>query len=430
MLHTMPLLFLLLLTGSISNSRSHLTAVRASRRTTLGLERLNAFVPLSCNAAPTSCTSWTASLGTSGVFTELIIVPCGQCYIMDHTGDALILEKGIDIQGKLVLPDGYKQNILTPMVVVQGELEMTATKPVDGIPLITFTMTGQNDQQFQPIRENALVCHGEVSEESTQCKTGKKAFVVAGGKVTWNGIPEDTPTWLRLQDTKGSSERPDTIVIEESIRGKWAPGATILITSHTNVWNEQQERKILDIRNAAESGHVEILLESPIVKPTTAKEYPDFAVEVALLSRNILFKSGKDENLSHGGHLWIRHTPDVAQTIQGVEFRDFGQQGTLGRYPIHFHLCDNQILSTVAKNTIRNSHQRCIVVHGTNNLMVRENIAFDTKGHCFMTEDGIETGNTFLKNLGAQTGSAATVIPDGGANGIETDHEPATFWLA
>jgi len=64
------------------------------------------------------------------------------------------------------------------------------------------------------------------------------------------------------------------------------------------------------------------------------------------------------------------------------------------------------------------------VVHGTDDLLVEENIAHNTVGHCFMTEDGIETGNQFLLNLGAQTAAATTLIP-----GDNNDDEPATFWI-
>ena len=41
----------------------------------------------------------------------------------------------------------------------------------------------------------------------------------------------------------------------------------------------------------------------------------------------------------------------------------------------------------------------------------------------------METGNEFIRNLGAQTGVPDTIIPDEGANGYETDGEPATYWI-
>jgi hypothetical protein len=84
--------------------------------------------------------------------------------------------------------------------------------------------------------------------------------------------------------------------------------------------------------------------------------------------------------------------------------------------------------SKIQKSAIVQSNQRCVAVHGTNELLIEENIAFDTMGHCFITEDGMETGNKFIRNLGAQTGVPKNIIPNLGANGDESDDEPATFW--
>jgi hypothetical protein len=228
-----------------------------------------------------------------------------------------------------------------------------------------------------------------------------------------------------------SSNTPDTIFVPQSVTGKWEVGAQILITSHTMIWNATQVRTITDIWSffGPMTGYIAVTLSEPIIRPTTLKESSDFAVEVALLSRNIEFNGGPDDIPKQGGHLMFLYTPSVVQTIEGIDFRNFGQQGKLGRYPIHFHFCNDVSGSVVLKNTIRQSNQRCVVVHGTNKLRIEENVAFDTKGHCFMTEDGIETGNEFLYNLGAQTGIPATIIPDVGPNGNETDGEPATFWI-
>lgn len=138
---------------------------------------------------------------------------------------------------------------------------------------------------------------------------------------------------------------------------------------------------------------------------------------------------GDDANKAHGGHFWVMNTPKVKQYIEGVDFQKFGQQGNIGRYPIHFHFCGDVTGSVVTKNTIRQSNQRCVVVHGTDKLRVEENVAFDTKGHCYLLEDGIETGNAFIRNLGAQTSIPATIIPNLGPNGRETDDMPSTFWI-
>ena len=48
-------------------------------------------------------------------------------------------------------------------------------------------------------------------------------------------------------------------------------------------------------------------------------------------------------------------------------------------------------------------HQRCMVVHATSNLLIEENVAYETRGHCYITEEGSEFNNTFLRNLGMST---------------------------
>ncbi len=44
-----------------------------------------------------------------------------------------------------------------------------------------------------------------------------------------------------------------------------------------------------------------------------------------------------------------------------------------------------------------------MTVHGTNNLRVENNVTYNTVGHCFFLEDGIEHGNEFVHNLAIQT---------------------------
>ena len=140
---------------------------------------------------------------------------------------------------------------------------------------------------------------------------------------------------MNLYDVAGGTDfMPSSIVVVDSVRNAWSKGAEVLITSHTRVWNEHQQRTIVQVKNAAETGFVEILLDKPILLPTTIKESPDFAVEVALLSRNIVFQGGVDDNPMHGGHFAIFQTPSVVQSIVGVDIRNFGQQGSLGRYAV------------------------------------------------------------------------------------------------
>lgn len=63
-----------------------------------------------------------------------------------------------------------------------------------------------------------------------------------------------------------------------------------------------------------------------------------------------------------------------------------------------------------------------MTVHGTNQLRLNGNVCYDHLGHGFFMEDGAETDNVFINNLGLGTREN----PDGL---LRTDRDPATFWI-
>ena len=108
--------------------------------------------------------------------------------------------------------------------------------------------------------------------------------------------------------------------------------------------------------------------ENSLLAQDEGEDGSNFSVEVGSLSRKVKFTAEEDDvDPLHGGHLIILHTPNVAQTLRGVEIKNFGQQGNIGRYPIHLHVSEDLQGTVIAKNIIRNSNQRCIVVHGSHN---------------------------------------------------------------
>ena len=94
-----------------------------------------------------------------------------------------------------------------------------------------------------------------------------------------------------------------------------------------------------------------------------------------------------------------------------------------GRYPIHFHMSRSAAGSVIRKNVIRDSKQRCVVILASHDILVEDNVAFDTFGHCYMTEDGGETGNSFLNNIGILTRNQEIGIGS-------TDYQAATLWIS
>ena len=124
--------------------------------------------------------------------------------------------------------------------------------------------------------------------------------------------------------------------------------------------------------------------------------------EVGLLTRNIKLQASADAEQSfYGGHVMAMATSKMF--VEGVEFNRMGQNLTLARYPIHWHLIGDAKGQYIKNAAIHDTYNRCVTVHGTNDLRVENNVTYNTVGHCFFLEDGIEHGNEFIKNLAIQT---------------------------
>ena len=178
--------------ASISSSPETVTPRQLQAATTVDL-----FEPLTCNSQMAACVPWTQYLKSeSHSFSTLIKIGCGVCVTMDLPGPRIDFHQGLDIVGKLVIPERDTRLVIySTMIVVQGELQVTATGEVGPEPNIHFIMNGdQKDATFQPVWNNAGACGGG------PCSVGPKAVVVAGGTVTMRGSPQDTPTWLKIYD--------------------------------------------------------------------------------------------------------------------------------------------------------------------------------------------------------------------------------------
>ena len=124
--------------------------------------------------------------------------------------------------------------------------------------------------------------------------------------------------------------------------------------------------------------------------------------EVGLLTRNIKIQASADaEQTFLGGHIMAMVTSKMF--VEGVELNRMGQNLQLARYPIHWHLVGDGKGQYIKNASIHDTYNRCVTVHGTNDLRVENNVTYNTVGHCFFLEDGIEHGNEFVHNLAIQT---------------------------
>uniref|UniRef100_A0A2I3GM17 hyaluronoglucosaminidase n=1 Tax=Nomascus leucogenys TaxID=61853 RepID=A0A2I3GM17_NOMLE len=169
----------------------------------------------------------------------------------------------------------------------------------------------------------------------------------------------------------------------------------------------------------------------------------DMRAEVGILTRNIVIEGEVEDSCyaenqcqffdydTFGGHVMIMKN-FTSVHLSYVELKHMGQQ-QMGRYPVHFHMCGDvdykggyRHATFVDGLSIHHSFSRCITVHGTNGLLIKDTIGFDTLGHCFFLEDGIEQRNTLFHNLGLLT-KPGTLLPTDRNNSMCTTMRDKVF---
>src|SRR5262249_115539 len=125
----------------------------------------------------------------------------------------------------------------------------------------------------------------------------------------------------------------------------------------------------------------------------------DYRGEVADLSRNVVVESA-DPAKARGHTMYHPHSPG---SISYAHFRHLGKEGALGKYAIHYPLCGATMRgSSVIGASIWDSRNRWVTVHGTQYLVVRDCVGYQSVGHGYFLEDGTEVFNVFDRNLGVQ----------------------------
>jgi hypothetical protein len=297
-----------------------------------------------------------------------------------RAGDTVTIEKGKDvlldvsppslgglrIDGKLSFSDKADIELTTESINVYGELEIgTEARPHTRMATITLT-------------ENV--------------PGNDRGIMIAGGTLNLHG--DRTNSWTKLAGTaKAGSAR-----IEVLNASGWRKGDVIVLAS-TDFDSTQAEKRTI----AAIAGNA-ITLNQPLKYMHFGKITfgVDERGEVGLLTRNIVIQASDDAERSYfGGH--IMAMTGSKMYVSGVELNRMGQNMHLARYPIHWHLVGDGQGQYIENSSIHDSYSRCVTVHGTNNVRVENNVAFNTVGHCYFLEDAVETGNQFIHNLGMKT---------------------------
>ena len=310
-----------------------------------------------------------------------------------------------------------------------------------------------NNQYLGPVRDDyfypyhALMFDG--AKHGTPASVGYFGYKVLGvsyggtlqlfgrkGSCTSNcDDPANTGTsWVRLAATVRPSDHDsgsDTTTLRLSAAVDWKAGDRIVLTTTDYLPGHSEE---LELMQDASGSTVVV----KVVKPDgtlggalkhihNGKPFPlsdvtnissalqssgaETRAAVGLLTRSIRIVSegsapcadGHDTcfpaNSYFGGHVVIRQGFKVVQ-IQGVEFKQLGQGGRTGHYPVHFHHARKTQNTYVKDSSINESMTRWIVLHGTQDVLLQRNVGWKSIGHGFYLEDGTEINNKLYANLG------------------------------
>ncbi|WP_158539600.1 G8 domain-containing protein [Meiothermus sp. QL-1] len=288
--------------------------------------------------------------------------------------------------------------------------------------------------EAQPFTHRATITlTGVPSEADVHLGMGTKFLgAMMGGRLEIIG--EDRVPWTRLAETApaGSTQ----IRLAQPV--DWRVGEQIVIASTALDPHQAEVRTIRAVDGTL------VTLDAPLTYAHFGQlqsfegRVLDERAEVGLLSRNIVIQGDENWMGGFGGHVMVMGShPDRRETnpalrsqarIRGVEFRRLGQFNRIARYPFHWHYNGDSRGDYLENSSFHSNFQRGIVVHGTDNVRVRNNVLYSTVGHSIVTEDGSEQGNRFEGNLVVLT-RAFPYLPDNDLQEAQNDHKAASFWI-
>src|SRR6187399_2677945 len=309
---------------------------------------------------------------------------------------------GLTINGKLSFANNKDVELTTEWVMLHGELEI-GTEKSPHTRKATITLTNN-------VKDEDISGVGGTTDKVD------RGIMLMGGTLNLHGDRQNT--WSKLTNTAAAGATSIQVL---SATG-WRVGDEIVLAS-TDFDPRQAERRTI----SAISGNT-VTLDKKLDYMHFGKVTFDVDErgEVAMITRNIKLQASADAEQSfYGGHVMAMATSKMF--VEGVEFNRMGQNLTLARYPIHWHLIGDAKGQYIKNASLHDTYNRCVTVHGTNFLRVENNVTYNTVGHCFFLEDGAEHGNQFVHNLAIQIKchtSKACVPTNLGANGENTGSNP------
>jgi cell migration-inducing and hyaluronan-binding protein len=349
-------------------------------------------------------------------------------------GDAVEIGRDMDVVLDVDAP-GLRS------LTIQGRLSFSDERDISLESEWIYVPGGelQIGNEANPYRHNASITLTDNIKGEDINTMGDRGIMLMQGTLNLHGTTDHT--WTKLSAT---AERGATSITVLDASG-WEAGDEIVLAS-TDFNPRQAERRTITRVNGNTISFAEPLEYMHFGEITFGV---DERGEVGMLTRNIRIESSEDSNEDYfGGHIMAMSGSKMY--IDSVELNRMGQNMHLARYPVHWHMLGEGAGQYIRNSAIHDTFSRCVTVHGTNNLLVENNVTFNNVGHCFFLEDAVETGNQFVRNLGIMTkchptlpcqpsnlGPAGSAMASRiGSNGQTADHillpsdnTAATFWI-
>ncbi len=302
-------------------------------------------------------------------------------------GDAVTIGKGQDVVLD-VSPPALRS------LTIKGKLSFSNAKDLALTTEWIYLPGGELDigSEAHPHTRKATITLTDNVKDENVNTMGDRGIMLLGGTLSLHGDRKNS--WTKLSATA----KADATRIDVVNAAGWRKGDVIVLASTDYNPRQAEERTITAISGNA------LTLDKPLAYMHFGEV--SFGVdergEVGLLTRNIKIQASEDaEKTYFGGH--IMAMAGSRMYVSGVELNRMGQNMHLARYPIHWHILGEGAGQYIEDSSIHDTYNRCVTVHGTNDLLVENNVTYNTVGHCFFLEDGIEHGNQFIRNLAIQT---------------------------
>jgi cell migration-inducing and hyaluronan-binding protein len=347
-----------------------------------------------------NASSWPA--GRVPKANDTVVVPAGTLMRLDVSPPPLA---GLDIRGVVEFDRTMDLTLSTGWIRIDGALRIgTAASPYT--KRATITLTGPSSGDALPGMGTRVI------------------GVFPGGELTIAG--ETRTAWTRLDATTPPGAR--ALTLRDAV--DWRVGDRVVVAPSGFDPAQAEVRRISAV--AGRTISLDLGLQHPHfgALQQIAGRTVDERAEVGLLTRNIRIQGAGTSTVDGapvsadgvGGHIMI--LAGATASVQGVELVNMGQRGKLGHYPIHWHLAGDVPQQFIRNSTIWRSNNRCVTVHGTRQLEVRDNVCYDHLGHGYFLEDGVETRNVLHGNLGVLSRRPATAD-----RLLPSDDRPSTFWV-